>query len=786
MTLQSEVEGNSRYIKVLDQGFVGLIDTMGSDADIVNAARVSYGNGTKSVREDRGLIRYLVRHKHTSPLEMAEVKLHLKLPIFVMRQLVRHRTACLSGGTNLHFTLPAKANQQLLPVKGSYKMKISEFHNKWHQGSNSVRSKKHYYERYIEKFDLIQDYETYSIRSIAKLIKSSESFIQKGISDNSLVSTKNINGRREILGSDFKIWITNKSNEFFDMHQPMRDRLAKMNLRSVDEKTGEIYHTRVSDIWESGIKKIYKLTLNNGYEICSTLDHRYFTDSGWKTLRDAINLKLKPDGITVSSWVDCNFSTNGVPNYQSMDWLRKQVDANLRNTEIGKLSGVSEHTIRKWLSVHNIKRTPEQLSYLTKQTNIGRKFTKKRRGPLTGDALKNVQAARCGSSSNFWRGGVMNRDEAQRQDDRELYNAKKTALEKYGYKCAVTGESGNLQVHHIDPIWNNPNRKYDTSNLIPLKTELHRKLHSLNLELKFKESIDNNTNLSDFFKENQIKITMSDNRRKLNQKERKEKAKLIHKWSNIKNIEYVGEEMTYDLSVEGPYHNFIANGITVHNSLNEYSGRYSVLTDEMYVPNVENILPQSKTNKQGRAGELNENDAAHARSLIKMSVDRSYETYKALLNDYEGSEGFTDNFSEEFPEDGIARELARITMPVAGYTELYWKQNLHNLFHMLKLREDPHAQWEIQEFARAIYSLIKPIFPLACEAYEDYIRDAKSLSSMESELLQTIITRSNEYDLSFLEAFGHIQAQFETEAEFLDHFRLSKRELVDFKTTFSI
>lgn len=226
-------------------------------------------------------------------------------------------------------------------------------------------------------------------------------------------------------------------------------------------------------------------------------------------------------------------------------------------------------------------------------------------------------------------------------------------------------------------------------------------------------------------------------------------------------------------------------------SLNEYSGRYSVLTDEMYVPEVANILPQSKTNKQGRAGELAPADALFAQGLIRASVDNSFNVYQTLLNDpsTHGSDamaGMGDGFSADFPEEGVAREIARITMPVAGYTELYWKQNLHNLFHMLKLREDSHAQWEIQEFARAIYALIKPLYPAACEAYEDYIRDAKTLSGMEVELMQALVTRSNEFDLSFNEAFSHIQAQFDTEAQFLDHFRMSKRELVEFKTTFKL
>jgi len=80
-------------INCLDKGFVRLVDSMGNDSSIVQAARVSYGEGTKTKREDRELIRYLMRHRHTSPFEMVEFKFHVKLPIFVARQWIRHRTA---------------------------------------------------------------------------------------------------------------------------------------------------------------------------------------------------------------------------------------------------------------------------------------------------------------------------------------------------------------------------------------------------------------------------------------------------------------------------------------------------------------------------------------------------------------------------------------------------------------------------------------------------------------------------------------------------------------------
>src|SRR5215470_14060429 len=80
-------------LPVLDHGFVHVVDYMGDDAAIVQAARVSYGRGTRKVSEDQGLINYLMRHRHTTPFEMCEIKYHVKLPIFVARQWIRHRTA---------------------------------------------------------------------------------------------------------------------------------------------------------------------------------------------------------------------------------------------------------------------------------------------------------------------------------------------------------------------------------------------------------------------------------------------------------------------------------------------------------------------------------------------------------------------------------------------------------------------------------------------------------------------------------------------------------------------
>ena len=103
-------------VPVLDHGFVRVVDYMGDDSSIVQAARVSYGKGTKKISTDSGLIKYLMRHRHSTPFEMCEIKYHVKLPIFVARQWIRHRTANVNEYSarysilDKEFYLPSKEN----------------------------------------------------------------------------------------------------------------------------------------------------------------------------------------------------------------------------------------------------------------------------------------------------------------------------------------------------------------------------------------------------------------------------------------------------------------------------------------------------------------------------------------------------------------------------------------------------------------------------------------------------------------------------------------------------
>jgi flavin-dependent thymidylate synthase len=196
---------------------------------------------------------------------------------------------------------------------------------------------------------------------------------------------------------------------------------------------------------------------------------------------------------------------------------------------------------------------------------------------------------------------------------------------------------------------------------------------------------------------------------------------VVAKLVQIERIEYAGEKETYDVEVEGPYHNFVANGIVTHNSVNEYSTRYSVAIDATQQTPPDQWRLQSGLNRQGSAG-----------ALPREAGERLSEAERALQDEAR-------RVYEERLAAGVAREQARKDLPLSTYTEAYWKINLHNLLHFLNLRMDDHAQEEIRAYARVIGEQIVAVWvPLVWEAFLDYRRHALQLSGIEVELVRLI------------------------------------------------
>jgi thymidylate synthase ThyX len=413
-------------IRVLDKGFVRLVDFMGGDLAVVQGARVSFGQETKGEDKDRKLINYLMKHEHGTPFEMALFKFHVKAPIFVARQWFRHRVGCLSGSTELHFDLPQIDEQSR---RLQYKVPLELLHKYWQASL----------------------FQTRESRSLPPFI-------------------------------------------------------SHMRLRMCNEETGAIEHTRINDIWDSGIKPVYRVTLQNGFSIKMTADHRCLTSDGWSTLKEATNLTVEDDLVV---W-----------DKSSPAFCVDESSCQLIGGELSRLSFLGSN------------------EYATKS------------------------------------------------------------------------------------------------------------------------------------------------------------------FSRIFNIEYVGEERTYDLEVAGPYHNFVANGFVVHNSYNEISYRYVEVTDEFYIP--EKVRAQDTKNKQSSvAGSFTAEQNSEGQSLIESAYMEAYE--KRLL------------------EMGVARELARIVLPVGMYTQFYVAYNARSLMNFIRLRTGEGAQSEIRQYAEAMNQIFRDRMPWTHKAFEEHV-----------------------------------------------------------------
>lgn len=173
-------------------------------------------------------------------------------------------------------------------------------------------------------------------------------------------------------------------------------------------------------------------------------------------------------------------------------------------------------------------------------------------------------------------------------------------------------------------------------------------------------------------------------------------------------------------------------------NVNELSGRYSEIPKDCYIPAEDKVTGQSKMNKQG--GDDNTIPISSLKSTcFEFDDEKNTLEIEAPIPNWEFTfkedQEFAFDKYEKYLDTGMRRELARINLPLSAYTEWYWKIDLHNLFHFLKLRLDSHAQYEIRVYAEAIYQLIKELVPYSCEAFEDYLLDGMNLTAKDVEVL---------------------------------------------------
>jgi thymidylate synthase (FAD) len=168
-------------------------------------------------------------------------------------------------------------------------------------------------------------------------------------------------------------------------------------------------------------------------------------------------------------------------------------------------------------------------------------------------------------------------------------------------------------------------------------------------------------------------------------------------------------------------------------NVNEYSARYSILDKEFYIPQPEQLAAQSASNRQGRGDVLQGAEAERVLQLLHDDAAQCYAHYEEMLNEDAAGD------ARDPERQGLARELARMNLPLNIYTQWYWKIDLHNLLHFLSLRADSHAQYEIRVYAEAMLDVVRRWMPLACEAFEDYAVGSAHLSRAGIDIVRRML-----------------------------------------------
>lgn len=487
----------------------------------------------------------------------------------------------------------------------------------------------------------------------------------------SLIRFKNSSGgNRDIKIRDlYHQWMNGRTHQNTEKDREyVRKRIKARKLRVLNEKTGEFEIGHIKDIFSSGKKKLFKISCQDGQGIICSADHKIWTDSGWKTING---------GLSSADMIGLNgLKMVGNGDYRLYENLKKDRDDKLSVSAMAEKYKCSYHTIRKWLKINNLSFSLEETGFCKNHFpwNKGKRgysLDLTEEGKKSKSLISKINAKRA-ENSHFWRGGITEERGLIGQWTRSVA---KQVHEKYNYCCQnCLGErNGKLHAHHILPVCTHPEHSYDVNNLVTVCNKCHYDIHkTLESEKDFaKKFLDKEVILESKFGKNLFN---------------RNTPKLRVHFSKITKIELFGEDETFDIEVDGENHNFVANGIVVHNSI---SGRYVDFSDSYWLP--EKLRYQSKDSKQGSAEDIPENKNEYFLSRMQSVLEHAQEVYK------------------EMSEFGIAKEQCRIHLPLALETKFIWTGSLQAFIHLCSLRLKKDAQKETRDLVGQMLDLVKNI-----------------------------------------------------------------------------
>ncbi|MBD2427544.1 FAD-dependent thymidylate synthase [Phormidium sp. FACHB-1136] len=615
---------------------------------------------------------------HYGPLEHPQIVFNVGwFPHSTMQQIRTHRVGvsfdvqCLAGDTEVTF----------VHASGSLrKLKIADLYDLWTNGENATRDRK-------------------------------------------------IRGRRGEAPGTYR--------------RDCKTRLKKMALRVLNEETGNFEMGRLHDVMCSGEQPVYRLTLADGKTLDCTTNHRLYTAKGWQRMGDAIGLITTADHHVLAITKDCELMTNGVVRpdalYSQKNWLKAQIDQGLTAHQIAAQCGCSADVIRHWAKQFHLqlpsgrRRGPKTIvgnglyrdkSWLQDQLDQGlhvdemaalagcsietvkkwvyaHSLTLNKRPPgtdspwnrsikgyklnLSPESLEQRRAnakafTKRGADSNFWKGGTATEREQIGAWTRQIAPQ---VHAKFNYICQRCGDSGgNLHAHHLVPVFAEQSLAYEFENLVSLCQSCHEHIHHNHQELEFAQQFQPIT-------EPNLWAAKS---KPVGRKLKAHPVKVVA-------VEYLGIQTTYDLEVEGPWHNFVANGVVVHNSF-RYTGQriLDVVDGKREIEEVFYLRPL------GFYGDRQGNKYEYTAEARQQDLDWCLEAsrrYKKRI------------------EQGFAEEHARGLIPFDIRQHWVMSANVRSVMHLLDLRWKADAQLEAQKLCEEIWPHFQTWVPAIAAWYEE-------------------------------------------------------------------
>lgn len=443
-----------------------------------------------------------------------------------------------------------------------------------------------------------------------------------------------------------------------------RSRLKLIRLRCLDETTGTFTAGRVRDVVCSGKKQVFRVELDDGKTIDCTREHRFLTpEGGWQPLEEIVGgLEVSAGGIAVWKRNDAMLLVNGVAAYRDEAWLRLHYhEKNLSQETIAQVAGVSPHTIRAWVRKHGLQKPLGSWSRGVVPWNRGVRY---RAGwTHSEDTRRLLSEQKAGEGNPQWKGGIT-RESSQLR--RPLETMREEIYRRDGHTCRLCGRrGGKLTLHHVLPVWARPDLASDEANVATVCQPCHLTLNGR--ELEYVEHFGRSLS------EVPADARPESGRGNL----------LVPRPARVRSVTYLGEQTTYDLEMEGPHHNFVANGIVTHNS--QLSQRYVDESDIAFV------LPP----------EIDEGTEAFG--VWKGACENSLAAYRDLL------QTMTDQVGDDGPatmRKKRARQAARSVLPNCAETKIVVTGNARAWRHFCEMRGSASADVEIRRLATAALTVL--------------------------------------------------------------------------------